>query len=52
MTIIGEYNIMILEYLNKNLDELMLKTTDKKFSLKTVLMIADQLVNIFIIKID
>ena len=26
MTIIGEYNIMILEYLNKNLDELMLKT--------------------------
>lgn len=43
---------MILEYLNKNLDELMLNTTDKKFSLKTVLMIADQLVKLFIIKID
>jgi hypothetical protein len=51
VTTIGEYNIMIIEYLNKNLDELMLMTAEKKFSLKTVLMIADQLVIIYIIKI-
>lgn len=43
---------MIIDYLNKNLDELMLKTPDKKFSLKTVLMIAEQLVILLIIKIN
>lgn len=43
--VIGEYSIMIVEYLNKNLEELMNETYDKKFNLKTVLMIADQLVN-------
>lgn len=43
---------MIIEYLNKNLDELMLKTPEKKFSLKTVLMIADQSVILFLIKIS
>jgi hypothetical protein len=35
---------MIVDYLNKNLEELMNETNDKKFSLKTVLMIADQIV--------
>ena len=37
---------MIMNNLDKNLEELMNKCLDKKFSLKTVLMIADQLVNI------
>lgn len=42
--VIGDYSIMIIDYLNKNLEELMNETQDKKFTLKTVLMIADQLV--------
>ena len=43
---------MIIDYLNKNLDELMNRTSEKKFSLKTVLMIADQIVILIIIKIN
>jgi hypothetical protein len=36
---------MVIEILDKNLEELMMLTKEKKFSLKTVLMIADQIVN-------
>jgi len=44
VTPLGEYTIMVLEFLDKNLDELMMQTINKKFSLKTVLMVADQIV--------
>jgi hypothetical protein len=44
VTPLGEYTIMVLEYLDKNLDELMMLNNNKKFSLKTVLMIGDQIV--------
>jgi hypothetical protein len=35
---------MIIDYLDKNLEELLNIMKEKKFSLKTVLMIADQIV--------
>jgi hypothetical protein len=41
---LGEYTIMVMEILDKNLDELMNLNKNKKFSLKTVLMIAEQIV--------
>ncbi len=36
--------IMVIEILHKNLEELKTENTNNKFSLKTVLMIADQIV--------
>ena len=44
VTTLGEYTIMVMEILDKNLDELMNLNQNKKFSLKTVLMIAEQIV--------
>lgn len=41
---LGEYNIMVIELLGQNLEELMMSIPSKKLSLKSVLMIADQLV--------
>jgi len=41
---IGDYVVMIIDYLDKNLEELLNIMKEKKFSLKTVLMIADQIV--------
>lgn len=43
---IGEYTIMVLDYLGQNLEELLLTTSNKKFSLKSTLMMADQMVYI------
>ncbi len=40
----GEYNVMVFELLGKNLEEL-LQNCDKKFSLKTTLMIAIQILD-------
>ena len=40
----GEYNVMVFELLGKNLEEL-LQNCDKKFSLKTMLMIAIQVLD-------
>ena len=40
----GEYNVMVFELLGKNLEEL-LQNCDKKFSLKTTLMIAIQVLD-------
>ena len=37
---------MIMELLSKNLDELMKSNNPKKLSLKSVLMVADQMVKI------
>lgn len=39
----GDYNIMIIDLLGPSLADLLLKTNNK-FSLKTVLMLADQMV--------
>jgi hypothetical protein len=36
---------MAIEMLDKNLDQLIKETSENKFSLKTVLIIADQIVN-------
>jgi len=44
-TSIGEYTIMVLDCLDKNLEELLSSCTNKKFSLKTVLMLADQMLS-------
>ena len=41
----GEYYIMVTDYLGPSIEELF-KYCDNKFSLKTVLMIADQVVRI------
>ncbi len=41
---------MVMDYLYKNLEELMNETIEKKFSLKTVLMIADQIVKFILNK--
>ena len=43
-TTIGENTIMVIELCDKNLEELMQMNSDKKYSLKSVVMIADQLV--------
>lgn len=46
----GEHTIMVLDLLDKNLDELLTSTLQsKKFTLKTVLMIAEQMVFYYII---
>jgi hypothetical protein len=37
---------MVIEILNKNLEQLLSDSLNKKFSLKTVLMIADQMVKL------
>ncbi len=39
---------MVIDYLDRNLEELLNMMKEKKFSLKTVLMIADQIVNLII----
>jgi len=41
---IGDYTVMIIDYLDKNLEEILHTMKERKFSLKTVLMIADQIV--------
>ena len=40
----GEYNVMIMELLGSNLEELF-QTCDKKFSLKTILMLSKQIID-------
>jgi len=39
----GEYNILVLEFLGPNIEDLF-QYTNQKFSKKTVLMLADQIV--------
>jgi len=41
----GDYNVMVMELLGPNIDELF-KYAKKKFTLKTVLLLADQMVNL------
>ena len=43
---LGGYNIMIIEILGKNLEELL--NLCNKFSIKTVCMVALQIVNLFV----
>ena len=40
----GEYNVMVMELLGSNLEELF-QNYNKKFSLKTVLMLAEQIID-------
>lgn len=40
----GDYNVMMMELLGPNIDELF-KYAKKKFTLKTVLLLADQMVS-------
>ena len=40
-----EYNILVMELLGKNIEELM-KKNGRRLSLKTVILIADQMVRI------
>jgi len=40
----GDYNLMVIELLGDNLEDLMKNTPGKRFSVLTVLNIADQLV--------
>ncbi len=40
----GDYNMMVIELLGDNLEDLMKSVAGKKFSVLTVLNIADQLV--------
>ncbi len=42
---LGEYTIMVMELLDKNLEELMMLNSNKRFTIKTVCMVADQIVN-------
>lgn len=44
-SIIGKHAVMIMEALDNNLENLLNSQEDKKFTLKTVLMIAEQIVN-------
>ena len=41
----GGYNIMVMELLGKSLEDLISQSPQKKFSLKTTLLIADQLIS-------
>ena len=43
----GDYNILVMELLGKSLEDLF-QTRKCKFSLKTVCMLADQMVSTFI----
>ncbi|OHT03720.1 hypothetical protein TRFO_06548 [Tritrichomonas foetus] len=40
------YNVMVLDYLGKSLEDLLIQSEDKKMSLKSVLMIADQMISL------
>ena len=44
----GDFNIMVMELLGLNLEDL-LATCNKKFTLKTTIMLGDQMVDIMII---
>ena len=45
---LGEDTILVMDLFGPNLEDLMKQTKTKRFSLKTVLMIADQFVYIYI----
>jgi hypothetical protein len=44
----GDFTFMVMEILDKNLEDLLNENVEKKFSLKTTLIIADQLVSYFL----
>ena len=40
----GDYNALVLDYLGESLEDLFANTCNKKFTIKTTIMIGDQMI--------